>query len=331
MSAFTKPHKATQDQTPAVAIHGVVENSLGETAIESGHKKPAIRIAKAFSQPAKQEDLVVQSEPQAPVAVKKVLYRNEDGAEIILNDCYLEVLGQDGVKANGWFTHLSSGSRVHFVDGLQHKDDGPAELYPEDRGEIWWKHGKIHRNESAGPALNILTPWGDKRIAYYRNGILHSDQNPTETVLLPSGAKWIFFYKEGNLHNQNGAASIFVNDEGHITCERYCINGIEHRLEDDGPAIIDGRYRAWKQEGEFHRLGGPAIIDEKGHETYYLQGMEVDKKVVSAAFLENRNATIGKSKKVVAGPVESKEDKELAMKARIEQWQKSQPKPSPKM
>lgn len=52
--------------------------------------------------------------------------------------------------SNGPF--IGSGGELTWKDdsGLVHRDDGPAEIFPNNN-RYWWQHGKIHRED--GPAV----------------------------------------------------------------------------------------------------------------------------------------------------------------------------------
>lgn len=45
----------------------------------------------------------------------------------------------------------SGGTVVYYVDGLKHREDGPAVEYPKG-GKEWWIHGRRHRIN--GPAIH---------------------------------------------------------------------------------------------------------------------------------------------------------------------------------
>jgi hypothetical protein len=48
----------------------------------------------------------------------------------------------------GWITD-SEGVSYCYLDGLLHREDGPAITHPDGR-KIWYLHGKLHRED--GPA-----------------------------------------------------------------------------------------------------------------------------------------------------------------------------------
>jgi len=54
-------------------------------------------------------------------------------------------------------------------------------------------------------------------------------------------------------------------------------NGEYHRI--GGPAIIfPGGYQEWCLKGRLHRIGGPAVIFSDGYESWFLNGKKVTQK-----------------------------------------------------
>ena len=51
---------------------------------------------------------------------------------------------KNGLHINGF------GTKCWYKNGLLHRDDGPAVIYPDGRQE-WWKEGSGHRDD--GPAV----------------------------------------------------------------------------------------------------------------------------------------------------------------------------------
>jgi hypothetical protein len=47
---------------------------------------------------------------------------------------------------NGWVVHKRWGYKTHYVNGVIHKDDGPARVYDYGR-VIWYKNGKKHKED----------------------------------------------------------------------------------------------------------------------------------------------------------------------------------------
>ena len=93
----------------------------------------------------------------------------------------------------------------------------------------------------------------DDTYEYYLNKYGYGHHEVDNTYFSISNVK-IHFSVNGNLHRENGPAVIW-NDGEH----EWFNHGEYHRL--DGPAVINGVYRAWFINGKLHRLDGPAIID----------------------------------------------------------------------
>jgi hypothetical protein len=80
----------------------------------------------------------------------------------------------------GWITD-SEGVSYCYLDGLLHREDGPAITHPDGR-KIWYLHGKLHRED--GPAISY--PNGSQ--GWYRKGELHREDGPA--VSYPNGTQW---------------------------------------------------------------------------------------------------------------------------------------------
>ena len=62
------------------------------------------------------------------------------------------------------------GTQRWFLNGELHREDGPAEIYP-DGTQVWYLNGEIHRED--GPAL--IHPDGSQ--FWYLNGIQYEPQD----------------------------------------------------------------------------------------------------------------------------------------------------------
>ena len=65
----------------------------------------------------------------------------------------------------------TQGIKRWYVNGLLHRTDGPATIYPNG-DEEWWINGKLHRTD--GPAII----WPDGRQEWYLNGYIHRADGP---------------------------------------------------------------------------------------------------------------------------------------------------------
>jgi hypothetical protein len=145
---------------------------------------------------------------------------------------------------------------IQLKDGLEHCETGPAiEVYdgPHKGTEKWFIDGMRHRED--GPAeidivdLGILGKGilGKKncRIKWYVNDILHRADGPAHTEIWHYGnagvstpAKVEKWYLDGRRHRDGGPAIIL--DEPHHKEVSYYKLGKRHRL--DGPAVIKRFY-----------------------------------------------------------------------------------------
>ena len=65
----------------------------------------------------------------------------------------------------------ANGSRAWWVNGLRHREDGPA-LVKANGDREWWVNGRLHRED--GPA--VVRANGDR--AWWMNGRLHREDGP---------------------------------------------------------------------------------------------------------------------------------------------------------
>ena len=98
---------------------------------------------------------------------------------------YEEALALVPVK-NGWIHEEGedSDSVVHYVDGVVHREDGPAVIdYHES--QFYYQNGKCHRED--GPAII----WSNGSEDYIQNGKFHREDGPAR--IFSSGAKeyWV--------------------------------------------------------------------------------------------------------------------------------------------
>ena len=74
------------------------------------------------------------------------------------------------------------GIKRHYLDGLLHREDGPALVYPDGK-MIWYKYGSKHRTD--GPA--IINPFGPNE--WYQNDTRYREDGPT-VVHLDNKVEW---------------------------------------------------------------------------------------------------------------------------------------------
>jgi hypothetical protein len=131
-----------------------------------------------------------------------------------------------------------------------YKDGSHSEEWAN--GTLLWfkKNGQRHRDDDK-PAVIESTG----RLAWYKNGILHRDDDRPAVI------------------DATGALSWWKNDKLH--------------RDSDKPARIyaDGSL-AWYKNAKWHRTTGPAVINQNNKKEYWINDVDITKKV--NAWLETR-------------------------------------------
>ena len=70
----------------------------------------------------------------------------------------------------------SEGAQLWKLDGLLHREDGPAVIWP-DGGQEWWLNGNLHRED--GPA--VIEPDGTQE--WWANSIKYSNIDEWATAI----------------------------------------------------------------------------------------------------------------------------------------------------
>ena len=120
-------------------------------------------------------------------------------------------------------TVSSDGTETWRLNGLVHRDDGPA--VTNKYGKFWYQKGKLHRED--GPS--IIGPFGDT--IYYRWGKLHREDGPSVENRL-GGKEW---HRDGQRHNEHGPAVIYSNGEKGF----YLYGHINEMTEEEHTKIVD--------------------------------------------------------------------------------------------
>ena len=105
----------------------------------------------------------------------------------------------------------SNGSKIWYLNGKKHRENGPAIIYPNGE-KIWYLNGQRHRED--GPA--VIHPNGTK--FWYKNGDLYREDGPA--MIFSDGTK--FWYKNGDL-----IKVLFENNEykaSYNPCELCLVN-----------------------------------------------------------------------------------------------------------
>ncbi|MFL9610951.1 hypothetical protein ACKF11_12770 [Methylobacillus sp. Pita2] len=309
MSAFSRSKSMTSSQTSEV------DPAAEEVKVDT----PAIRAGMSF---ASQNKVVDPNEYALdhPSMFKRIHYMSEDGtSQLVLVEGSGIVDLVTNESANGWYIKAGKygGDRFHFVDGRWHHDHEPACILKDDKGVIWYKNGLMHRDN--GPAVELVTTGGDIRKSWYRNGLRHRTDGPAHQVTREDGVEFEMYYQNDVLHRTDGPAMTIMDAAGNTISAEYRVQGLLHR--EGGPAYQSGELMEFRQEGELHNLEGPALIQPGKTPLYYLQGLEVTAAEQRKAYLENRQASIGKSKKTTGPtPARSETQKQSDMVRKIDGW-----------
>lgn len=188
---------------------------------------------------------------------------------------------------------LDNGDLFFFMNGVLHREDGPAVIRVSGTQE-WYQEGVLHRDND----LPALIHWTGRQ-EWYHKGLLHRD-NDLPAYISATGKllKWyqygilhrgndlpaIFekdklsiWYKDGQMHrdvNQFGVANAAMNgfkkDGTEVT--KWYLHGKLHRDMNNPAAIFsypDGsQMRKWFNHGVLTRNFEPAVIWESGGEGF---------------------------------------------------------------
>lgn len=186
-------------------------------------------------------------------------------------DKYASFNGCIITNASGPAITRSDGSKEWFLNGVRHREDGPAIEGPlaKDSDHIYWLWGVP------------LTP---EEFSSYRkadlSGIIKEIQSARELktngwvkILSPTSDEILKFrlhFRDGLLHCDDGPA--LIDDQGN---EAWFQSGLMHRVE--GPALTraDGSYEFWSN-GRRHRFDGPAVVGPDGSREWYLFDAKID-------------------------------------------------------
>ena len=111
--------------------------------------------------------------------------------------------------------HVDEDGTIRWkIDGILHKEDGPAVIYPNGT-TVWYVDGVKHRED--GPAM--VSTSRDVS-AWYKHGELHREEGPA-VVYKDGSFEW---YIDGYRHKLDGPAVVHMHD-GKIKSEDWWING----------------------------------------------------------------------------------------------------------
>ena len=99
----------------------------------------------------------------------------------------LQELAKERDEPEPTLTESADGRREWWLNGVPHREDGPAIEWPDGRRE-WWLHGKLHRED--GPAIE----WPDGHREWWLHGKRHREDGPA--------IEWPHGYRSWWLHGK---------------------------------------------------------------------------------------------------------------------------------
>lgn len=124
-------------------------------------------------------------------------------------------------------------------------------------GVEFWFNGQGQLSRKDGPAFSV--PGKDD----------HKTYKPVEH---PTASFRTDVWLERDVVTRADGPAVVVTVDGKPFQETWFDNGLKHRT--DGPAVIKQGYREWRQKGELHREGGPAVEDDNGNQTWFQNGIK---------------------------------------------------------
>lgn len=188
--------------------------------------------------------------------------------------------------ASIYWNSLGELTGLHFYHkGQKHRLGGPQQLIYNQKKLValcYYKEDKL--DNSDGPAEEYLRGDGYYNRYYYRDGLLHRDDNQPAVEQVNKHSIVHKYYHKGQLHHPS-APAVKIWYHYQLILEEYYFKGMLHRDPDFGPARIERypssdkikQYEYWSQ-GMRHRPHGlPAVYrsSAKGEEVeYWYQGRQ---------------------------------------------------------
>jgi len=157
-------------------------------------------------------------------------------------------------RLDGPAIEWQNGDKEWRINGKLHREDGPAVEYANgDRA--WYQNDKFHRLD--GPAIEYAN--GEKK--WLVNNDLHRLDGPA--IERSNGDK------EWYVHD------VFVGDSREGFTDRDFERWKRKHVRRDGSVIDEeGNVEYFNENGQTHRLGGPAIIWPDGTKFWYVNGKQ---------------------------------------------------------
>jgi hypothetical protein len=129
--------------------------------------------------------------------LSKYVYKKFDDGREFIQDPTLKVWSLNGVRhrEDGPAVEYTSGTKEWWLNGVLHREDGPAFEYVSGNKE-WWLNGDLHRED--GPAVEYAN--GGKQ--WYLDGKRHREDGPAVERIHGTKEWWL----NDKLHREDGPA-----------------------------------------------------------------------------------------------------------------------------
>lgn len=177
---------------------------------------------------------------------------------------------------------------------VHREDNKPAILHSNTENSMFFKYGKLHRDNDLPAYFN------DNRSYWFNHGFLYRKNAPAKTEFTynhEENFEFIIFEKkvEESFELIEKYENVIINNVKHIKYTNnlnqtiyFCNNKI-HR-EDDEPAFSSSSLKIWYKNGLIHRMYKPAIFYNyyyNNNEYYYKSGKSLsDEEIEKEKFIK---------------------------------------------
>lgn len=164
-----------------------------------------------------------------------------------------------------------SGTKVYYMCGLKHRDNGPAVEDKMRNSKYWYQYGMLHREDGPARVMPSSHQTNRKCLSWFRYGVTHRLEGPAHLEWHYTLKKYVYkaWYKTGKFH-RNVADGQGDGPALEITYMDY-MNEIEEET-----------CRVWFEEGKCSRLTGPAI--EGVFRKWYVNDVEYEEEEYNKFF-----------------------------------------------
>jgi hypothetical protein len=158
----------------------------------------------------------------------------------------------------------SQGVTRYLLNGELHRLDGPAKI-DKNGDQYWYKNGKLNRDD--GPAIEKTN--GEKH--WYQMGLRHRVGGPAAMLSNGDNGWWL----NGKFHREDGPAIERKSDgvkEWYLNGTKFTEATFNEAMKLKPVHSISGTTEAWSVDGKYHRVDGPAYI-ENGNKHWYINGL----------------------------------------------------------